>query len=266
MNKYASVKDFEKKAVSIMTENARSYINSGANHELCLRENEAKMGLVKLNPRVLRDVSKIDTSTTLIGRRLAIPFGIAPSAMHCLVDPQGELNTVRAAGECNTVMALSTLSTKSIQEVSEASESCFKWFQLYITKDRKITKTLIYLAEKHGYEALVVTVDAPVLGKREQDVRNKFNLPPGYRLENLETLSDLLKMDSSSGSGLFKLFSDQIAKNLSWSDIEWLRGQTSLPIVLKGIMSAQDARLCGKEKIQFFFNIFRFFYIFVNFL
>ena len=108
-----------------MTPNAQSYINSGANSELCLRENVSKFNLVKLNPRALVDVSKTNTSTVLLGHQLSIPFGIAPTAMHCLVHPEGELNTVRSTVTHNTVFCASTLATKGLEEISNAAFTHF---------------------------------------------------------------------------------------------------------------------------------------------
>jgi isopentenyl diphosphate isomerase/L-lactate dehydrogenase-like FMN-dependent dehydrogenase len=228
-----------------MTENAKGYINSGANHQQALEENCSKFRFVKLNPRVLVNVSETCTKAPLLHRTLSIPFGIAPTSMHCLVHPQGELNTVRAAEAHNTVMAVSTLATKSLEEIARTAPQACKWFQLYITKDRSITERLVKIAQEEGYEALVLTVDAPVLGKREMDMRNKFNLPPIFRLENLERFSEKLKMDSSEGSGLLALFSSQIDKSLTWDDIKWLRSITSIPIVIKGIQCAEDAILAS---------------------
>ena len=251
MNQYASTKDFEKKALSVMSENAINYINSGANHELCLRENESKLGLVKLNPRVLRDVSKIDTTATLLGQKLSLPFGIAPSGMHCFVHPEGELNTIRAAAACDTVMTVSSAATKSLQDVAKASPASYRWFQLYVTKNREISKRLIRQAEENGYKALVVTVDAPVLGKREAIRRKKLVLPPGTRLENMEAVADLLRTEDSGDKGVLQLFGEQIRKDLNWEDLRWLQQQTKLPIILKGIQGAEDARLCGEKIFNF---------------
>ena len=143
MEKYVSSKDFEEVAKTLMTENARAYINSGANHGLSLRENQDKYQIFKLNPRVLVNVNNVSTKTELMGRELNVPFGIAPTAMHCLVNPLGEKNTIRAAYKANTCMCVSTLSTFSLGEIANAAPDAFRWFQLYITKDRSITKQLI---------------------------------------------------------------------------------------------------------------------------
>ena len=251
MEKYVSVNDFEQAAKTVMTENASSYVNSGANHQLSLRENQEKFHLFKLNPRALVNVNTVSTTTKVMGREVSVPFGIAPTAMHCLVNPLGEKNTIRAANTANTLTCISTLATFSISEIANASPDAFRWFQLYVTKDRSITKQLIKQAEDSGYSAIVLTVDAPVLGKRELDNKIKFNLPAPYKLENLESISEKLKMDSSVGSGLLKLFISQIDQSLDWNSLAWLKEQTKLPIVLKGIQCWEDAVMAGIYLIFF---------------
>ena len=133
---------------------------------------------VKLKPRVLRDVSGISLSTTVLGRPAALPFGVAPTAMQRLAHPQGEVANARAAQEKGALFCLSTLSNSSVEEVGAAAPHARKWFQLYIYKDRDVTRQLVKRAEAAGFEALVLTVDAPIFGIRYADTRNNFSLPP----------------------------------------------------------------------------------------
>lgn len=256
MERYVSLMDFEREAKTVMTENAKSYINSGANHQLALSENFQKFKNVKLNPRILVNVSSTCTKTTLLNSELEVPFGIAPTAMHCLVHPKGEFNTMKASVNKGSVMVVSTLGTVPFEDLGKIGGSHPKWFQLYITKNREITKTLVRNAEESGYKALVLTVDAPVLGKRESDMKNKFNLPSGYKLENLERFGNEMKMDSSEGSGLLSLFADQVDKTLTWESVTWLKSITKLPVVIKGVQCAEDAALAGKYIYFLFLNFF----------
>lgn len=244
ITRYITVKDFEQLAETFMTENAKNYINSGSNHQGALKSNEDMFRMVKVNPRVLVDVSRTCTKARFLGKPTKIPIGISPTAMHKLVHPLGEINTVKAAQSWETIMTLSTLTTTSIPDVARAGRDCRKVYQLYITKNREITKALVKMAEEEGFEALALTIDAPVLGKREADNRNNFNLPPGLRLEALEALGGT--MNSSKTSGLLQLFADQSDQALSWKTLEWLKSITKLPIILKGIQSAEDAEQAGK--------------------
>lgn len=247
MDRYVSLKDMEYHAKILMTQNAKNYINSGSNHELSLRENETKFKNVKLNPRVLINVKTTCTKTKLMNKEFEIPVGISPTAMHCLVHPEGEFNTMRASASRGSLMVVSTLGTKPLEEVAKCAPNHPKWFQLYVTVNRDMTKKLIGYVEESGYDAIVLTVDAPVLGKRERDMKNKFNLPPGYKLENLERFGEEMKMNSSEGSGLLQLFADQVEDRLIWEDLAWLKSVTKLPIVLKGIQCAEDAVLAGNK-------------------
>ena len=147
MDKFKCVEDFRLLAEHTMTENASGYINSGSNSEEALRQNEITLKAVKMNPSILVDVRNIDLSTTILSTKCAIPFGIAPTAMHCLAHPLGEKNTIRTAKSFDTFYTLSTLSTTSISDVCQASPDTSRIFQLYITKDRKIAEQIVRYAE-----------------------------------------------------------------------------------------------------------------------
>ena len=244
MDRLVTVKDFEEQASLVLDKNARDYYNSGANHELALRQNLEMFKYVKINPRVLRNVSQICLKTKLQGRDMQIPFGIAPTAMQRLAHEDGEKNTIRAAAALGTVVTLSSLSTTSMEDFVQAAPDTARWYQLYVTMDREISRNLVRDAEANGFTALVLTVDAPQLGKREADQRNKFRLPPHLKLAILEKYKRF-QVENSEGSGLAKAFLDQIDASLEWEDAKWLQSITKLPVVLKGIQCREDAELAG---------------------
>ncbi|KAJ8980293.1 hypothetical protein NQ317_005213 [Molorchus minor] len=172
-----------------------------------------------------------------------MPIGIAPTAMQRMAHPEGECANVRAAQAIGTIFTLSTISTSSIEEVAQAAPNGIKWFQLYIYKDRNITRGLVERAEKAGFKALVLTVDAPMFGLRLADIRNRFTLPPHLRLANFQgTNSTDINKNNEDGSGLNSYVETLFDASLEWSDLQWLKSITSLPIILKGILTAEDAR------------------------
>jgi 4-hydroxymandelate oxidase len=176
--------DFESLARETLPQQAYDYYASGAQDEVTLRENRAAYERLSLAYRVLVDVSRRDLTTSVLGQPVSMPVLVAPTAFHRLATADGELATVRAAGAAGTVMILSTLSTTSVEEVVAAASGPV-WFQLYVYKDRKATEGLVRRAEAAGCRALVLTVDAPLIGKRERDIRNRFRLPPGLAVANL---------------------------------------------------------------------------------
>jgi len=199
-----------------------------------------------------RDVTDRNLSTEFLGRRVNFPIGIAPTAMHCMCDDEGECATARAASRLETVYIQSTLSTQSIESVAQASlllssespsTSSPKWFQLYIYKDREVTLSLVRRAEEAGFLALVLTVDAPLFGKRRRDARNKFKLPDRFKLANFVADDDKsTKVNSSAGgSGINEYVSSLFDQSLTWKDVDWLKSITDLPIIVKGILHPSDA-------------------------
>lgn len=220
------VDDYEQEAKRRLSKQALGYYASGADSQFTLRDNQLAFLRYRILPRILRDVSILNTSTELLGRRVDFPICISPSAMHKLAHKDGELATARAASESNTLMVLSTLSTVKLEEVSAvASDS---WFQLYLFKDRSKSLELIRRAEQAQYRALVLTVDAPVFGLRRADARNNFVIPENF----------LANFTQEGAQQLTNL--DYIDASLKWSDIEWLQSITKLPIVLKGVLSVAD--------------------------
>ena len=232
--------DFERTARERLTPQAYDYYVGGAGDEVTVRENRDAWARVALLPRVLVDVSARDLATTVLGRRVAFPVLLAPAAYQQLAHPDGECATARAAHALGTVMTLSTLSNASLEEVRAASAGPL-WFQLYCYKDRGHTRDLVQRAEAAGYEAIVLTVDTPLLGRRERDVRNRFRLPNGMRIGNVrpggvDTLPDV------PDSGLAHYFAELLSPAITWDDVRWLRATTRLPVVLKGVVRADDAR------------------------
>ncbi len=220
---------------------AWDYYASGAGDEVTLRENRAAFERWKLRPRMLVDVSHRDLSTQIIGQNQQLPILIAPTAFQCLAHPEGEIATAKAATNLGVGMVLSTMATKSIEEVAEVSQGGNRWFQLYVHKDRGLTRALVERAYNSGYTAICLTVDAPFLGRREKDTRNQFALPPELKLANITTLKDLNITEKYGESGLFAYFAEQLDPALTWQDVEWLQSLSPLPLVIKGILRDDDA-------------------------
>jgi 4-hydroxymandelate oxidase len=232
------VDDFEAEARERLPQLVYDYYAGGAGDEWTLRENRRAFERWVLRPRFLVDSSNVDLRTTVLGTEIGCPVMVAPTAFHRLAHPDGELATARAAAAAGTLMVVSTISTTSMEDVADASAGP-KWFQLYMHKDRGLTTGLVDRASRRGYSAIVLTVDTPLLGRRLRDERNNFTLPPGIGLANLEGIP----LPADGGSNLFRYFADQLEIAMTWDDVAWLRGLTSLPIVLKGILTAEDARL-----------------------
>lgn len=244
MNDLVCVKDFEERAYKVLPKNALDYYRSGAGRQETLENNRTAFSKYKIRPRCLRNVTKRDLSTTVLGEKVAIPVGISPSAMQRMAHPEGECANVRAAQAMGTIYTLSTIATSSIEEVAAASPQAIKWFQLYIYKDREITKSLVTRAENAGFKALVLTVDTPMFGLRIADMRNKFNLPSHLKLANFQgSYADITKVEGRHTGSAMNNLADLLDGSLEWNDIAWLKSITRLPIILKGVMTAEDAIL-----------------------
>lgn len=221
---------------------------------ITLRENRDAYSRLRIMPKILIDVSKITTKTTILGDVVDSPICIAPSAMQQMAHPDGEIATSRAAAKCNTLMTLSSWSTIALEEVASAAPSGLRWFQLYVYKDRVVTLDLVKRAERAGYKALAVTVDTPILGRREADVRNRFALPSHLTMGNFKgkggSHSSGTKASGATGSGLASYVSQLIDQTLTWSDIAWLRKNTTLKIVVKGVMTVQDALIAMENGVD----------------
>jgi 4-hydroxymandelate oxidase len=215
--------DYERLAEEKLDANAHAYFVGGAGDEVTLRENLAAFERRKLRPRVLVDVREVSTATTVLGAEVALPILIAPLALQRMAHPDGELATARAAAAAGTIMCLSTASTTRAAEVAAAAPDARRWFQVYVFADRSETEELITEAVDNGFSALVLTADTPYLGRRERDIRIDFHVP-----EHLTVVGNIFGQDFDA--------------SLSWRDLEWLAGY-ELPVVVKGILTAEDARL-----------------------
>ena len=246
------------------------YIDGGAEDELALVSNTEAYRRITFRPRVLRDVTEVDTSSTLLGKPLPYPLVLAPTGFTRIADPAGELAVARAAQRAGLPYTLSTLGTRSIEEVAAVSSGPL-WFQVYVWKDRGLVADMVERAAESGYEALCLTVDTAVFGKRERDVRRGFTLPPKL---GLSTLLDgivhpgwtwqFLTNDPivfanvagrSVGEGgetvaLARYVSSEFDPGVSWSDVEWLRARWNGPIVIKGIQTVDDARIAADEGLD----------------
>lgn len=231
--------DFEAHARKILPLNALGYYQSGACGEETLRLNVNSFKKLRIRPRVLVNVSKRSVKCEVFGEEISCPIGVAPSAMQKLAHSEGENANVKAVEKFGTIYILSTLSTTSLEEVARSAPNVTKWFQLYVYKDRDLTRSLVQRAERAGFKALVVTVDTAVFGIRYKDARNNFTLPPHLNLANFTGLES--KMGTSEGSSLFSYVNSLFDDSLSWSDIEWLQSITQLPVVVKGVLTAEDA-------------------------
>ncbi|HXG70032.1 MAG TPA: alpha-hydroxy acid oxidase [Gemmatimonadaceae bacterium] len=236
-----NVDDYEHLACERMDRAAYDYYAGAAGNEHTLADNRAAFDRVTLRPRVLVDVSTIDLRTTVLGQPIALPVMLAPTAFNRLADPDGEMAAARAAGAAGTLMVASTLSPCSLEEIATAATGSL-WFQLYVYKDRALTRELIARAEAAGYRALVLTVDTPLLGRRFRDVRNGFGLPEGMSMKNFTAAAtDAARWGAHSSFAAY--VHDLFDATLTWDAVAWLRSQTRLPLLLKGIMTAEDARL-----------------------
>jgi len=239
-----TVSDFEARAHEKMEPGAFDYYAGGAGDERTLEANRAAFDELWLRPRVLVDVANLDLSLTLFGDRLSMPVLIAPTAFHRLAHAEGECATARAAAAAGTAMVVSTVASRSIEEIAGVGPGT-RWFQLYFYKDRKLTQAMVQRAEAAGYRALVLTADTPRLGQRERDIRRDFKLPDGVRMANFDGQHPLMAKVESSGAArtLMNYASEMLNPSLTWTDVEWLRGVTKMPVVVKGVLAGEDARL-----------------------
>lgn len=237
-----SLRDLECEARRVLDPVIYDFIAGGADDEITVRANEAAFDRIGLVPRILRGRQQPQLDVTLLGSRAAMPVLVAPTAFHRLVRSEGERATARAAATAGAIMIASMASTVAVEEVAAAAREVAPggepalWFQLYIQPDRGFTESIIRRAEAAGCTVLVISVDSPVFGRRERDVRNNFrDLPPGMWCENLR--------GPITGGEPGRPRHIQFFPELSWEHIEWLRKTSALKIVLKGVMHPEDARL-----------------------
>ncbi len=242
--KFQNLQEIKSKALTILDDNARNYYCSGACDEVTLSANQMAYQNIELLFRVMVDVSRIDTSVDILGTRLSMPVLIAPTAFHGLAHQDKELATARAAKKRGCLFINSTLSNTAVEDIGPIAPF---WFQLYVYRDRVLTKELIERAEAAGATAVVLTVDAPVLGLRETDSRKSFVLPSHLTCANLESYNFTEIYQADDGSGLANHVGKLHDASLTWKDIEWMRSISKLPIIVKGVVHPEDARIATES-------------------
>jgi 4-hydroxymandelate oxidase len=236
LERVVRLSDFEAPARERIDPAAWAYYDGGAYDAHVLRHTLAAWDRFRLRPRVLTDVSTIDLTTTILGRTASLPIGIAPAAMHGLAHAHGELASARGATAAGAIQVVSTVANNTIEAVAEAAPGGRRWFQLYVQRDRSVTRALVQRAAAAGYEALCLTVDLPVLGYRDEILRIRFD--PGR-----DAYANLPKRDVWRSDGRLDETMDMRSVGLTWESLEEIRSWTPLPLVLKGILTAEDARL-----------------------
>lgn len=274
-----TIKELEAHATQRMTKQTKDYYNEGADSGSTLRENISAYAKYRIRPRVLRDISAIDTGKDIFGHRNAVPIGVAPTAMQCLAHPDGELATSRACKKTNIVMGLSSFATTTLEEVAEENGSNPHVLQLYLFEEREHTVKMLKRAKAAGYKAVFLTVDTPMLGRRNLDLRNQFKLPKPYKIANFaqDSTSDQVatvmgnapsevdRQKSEVGylhpetrkrvppSGNITFHTHAANPTLNWEhDISWLKEQCGpeMEVWVKGVATAEDTLLAIKHGVD----------------
>jgi 4-hydroxymandelate oxidase len=232
-----SVEDFEPIAAARLDPVARDYYRSGAWGETTVAANRAAWSGLWLRPRSAVDVTARDPSTELLGSRMPAPLLVAPTALHRMAHEQGEVATARGASAAGVPMVLSSLSTCTVEDVAAATAAPL-WMQIYMSQDRGFTRALAQRAQAAGCRALMLTVDTPVWGVRERDIRNHFRVPEGMRMANLERPG---MPTGHAGRGIGEALGWTIDAGLTWRDLEMLRSAVDVPILVKGVLRGDDA-------------------------
>ena len=270
LQRAASIDDLRRLARRRLPRGVFDYIDGGAEDELSLRRNAEGFQRLEFRPRVLRDVAEVDPTSSLLGRLLPLPLVLAPTGFTRIAGPDGELAVARAAARAGLPYTLSTLATRSIEEVAACSSGP-KWFQVYVWRDRGLVREMLERAAAAGYEAIVITVDVAVLGRRERDVRHGFVLPPeigpGTLLDGALhpawtwsfvrsepiTFANVTRSDRAAPTEAVKLadyINSQFDPSLQWRDLEWFRSIWKGPIILKGLQTLEDAQLAARAGVD----------------
>ena len=219
------------------------YIAGGAGDEWTLHENRAAWSRLQLLPRMLRGVGSRDQRTTVLGTAVSFPVLVPPMGFHGLCHEDAEVATARATAGAGTIFVASTVSNRSLEAIAEACAGP-RWFQLYVYRDKAITRDLVQRAVAAGYSALCLTVDTPLAGPRERDRRNRLRMPAHLGLENFPaTHAERHTAGSEAESALARYIADMWDANLTWTDVDWLRSLSNLPVIIKGVLAPDDARL-----------------------
>jgi isopentenyl diphosphate isomerase/L-lactate dehydrogenase-like FMN-dependent dehydrogenase len=232
-----NVADFERAAAERLEPGVLGYFTGGAGDELTLRDNVEAWRRWRLRPRVLVDVGEVSTATELLGAPVSSPVLVAPVAYQRLVDPEGEIGMARAAAAAGTVMCLSTLATTRPAELVAAAPPGRRWFQLYCFRDEAVTQALMEEAVAAGFEAIVLTVDAPRGGNRERDLRTGFEIPDGLGVPSVTAATG-----STRAVTITETFA-LMTPAFGWADLAELAAQSPLPVLVKGLITAEDAEL-----------------------
>ena len=260
-DRWHSYADFREAARRRLPKMVFDFVEGGAEGELTIAANRAAIDAVELAPNYLVDVGERDVSTTVLGRPVSLPFLLAPAGLATLVHREGELAAARAAAAAGTVFAVSTGSGYSLEDIADAAPDGRRWFQLYLWKSPEVVRSLVHRARDAGYEALVLTVDVPVVGKRERDLANGMSLPPRIRwnsaldtarrlrwLRQLVigpdiTFGSLVEMGIGDDASAIGAYVDRELADPSrtWDDLAWLRREWDGPLLVKGVITVADA-------------------------
>jgi 4-hydroxymandelate oxidase len=237
-----NVGDYFERAAETVDPKVWCYFEGGAGDEITLRANVGAYRRWQLRPRMLVDVGEVSAATTVLGTPVSMPLLVAPFAMHRLLHPEGEVATARAAAAAGTVMCVSTITSSAHDEIAAGAGSAPRWLQLYVLRDRQRTLDHIAEARESGYAALALTVDVPVLGRRERDLRLGFELPPNLPLPYMKGKDPNVAMTFAEQF--------QVSPSLTWRDLEWIASESGLPVILKGIVTHEDARLAIEHGVD----------------
>lgn len=229
--------DYERQAADLLDPGPLAYYSGGAGDERTLRDNEEAWRRRHLRPRVLVDVSHVSTASSVLGTPVSMPILVAPTALHRMAHADGEAGMARASAATGTIMILSTLATSTPADVAEAAPDAARWYQLYITRDRAVSDALVAQAVDHDFRAIVLTVDAPVPGRRERDLRADFRVPPDVDMPAVSAA-----LGRSSGITAADFFS-MVSDTFTWTDLERFASDCPVPVLVKGVHTGDDARL-----------------------
>ncbi len=235
--------ELEQQARQQLDQATYDFVAGGAGSELTLRANREAFQKITIMPHVLTGVKHVDTSIDLLGQRLSMPIYVTPMANHGVVHSSAEIGSAQGAKKAGTLFVAPTGSTKTMEEVAESIKDSPRWFQLYFNKDPEVNGDLLQRAERAGYSAIVLTVDLPVLGIRDRNVRNNFTLPKELNRPNVPSERYIAATRS------LQTLTAGIKDDLSWDDYEWTRKHTALPVLIKGILSPDDAEEAASRKV-----------------
>ena len=231
---------YAERAAEVLDAGPHGYYAGGAGDEVTLRDNVDAWRRLAIRPRVMVDVAAVDRRTTVLGRERPHPLFVAPTAFHRLATPEGERATARAAAQTRSLYCLSSLATTSVADAAAAAPEGARWFQLYVFRDRAVSDELVAAAVEHGYEAIVLTVDLPVLGVRERDVAS------GFVIEESTAIPSVRATGHDRGLNMLEV-GELIDASLTWPDVERFATQSGLPVIVKGVLTAQDAHLAAEH-------------------